>query len=143
MFCNSQIILQKCPSEPSSEENEASLLTMKDSIFDCMQDSMELQTRAICEILHHVLEDHHFDILSNSKGYTEPPYNRCSNSKTTEQLSPNSTYRSKENTNPSSPEVTFEKEIPNSTFDSDQKLHPLPIQTLPLPLPKITRTTNS
>jgi hypothetical protein len=29
MFCNSQIISQKCPSEPSSEENEARLLTME------------------------------------------------------------------------------------------------------------------
>jgi hypothetical protein len=35
MFCNSQILYQKChPSEPSSEENEASLLAMENRLFD-------------------------------------------------------------------------------------------------------------
>jgi hypothetical protein len=77
MFCNSQILSQKCTSEPSSEKNEASLLTMENCLFDCLQDPMRLQTRAMYEMLHHVLEDHHFDLASNLKGNTEPLYNIC------------------------------------------------------------------
>jgi hypothetical protein len=122
MFCNYQTLSQKRPSEPSSEDNEASLLAMENCPFDHWQDSMKLQTRAIYEILHHVLEDHHFDLASNSKGNTKPLYHRCPNNNTTEQTSPNSTSASKENTKPSSPEVTLEQEIPNSTFDSDQNI---------------------
>jgi hypothetical protein len=120
MFCNSQIISQKCPSEPSSEENEARFLTMENLLFDCLQDSMKLQTKSIYEILHHVLEDHHFDLASNLKGNTKPLYNRCPESNTAEKPSPNPTSGSKEKTKPSSPEVTLEQEIPNSAFDSDQ-----------------------
>jgi hypothetical protein len=120
MFCNSQILSQKCQSEPSSEENEASLLTMKNIFFDHLQDPMKLQTRPIYKILQHVLEDHHFDLASNLKGNTEPFYNRCPDNNTAEQLSPNSASNSKENTKPSSPEVTLEQESPKSAFYSDQ-----------------------
>jgi hypothetical protein len=75
IFCNSQILSQNCPSEPSSEEHEASLLAMENHIFDHLLYSMKLQTRAICDILHHVLEDHHFYLASNSKENTETLYN--------------------------------------------------------------------
>jgi hypothetical protein len=86
MFCNSQILSQKCPSEPSSEENEASLLTKENNhIFDCLQDSMKLQTRAIYEILHHILENHHFHRASNLKGNTKPLNNICPDNNTAEQ----------------------------------------------------------
>jgi hypothetical protein len=72
MFCNSQILSQKCPSEPSSEKNEASLLAMENYLFNHLLDSMKLQTRSICEILHHILEDHHFDLASNFNVNAEP-----------------------------------------------------------------------
>jgi hypothetical protein len=120
MFCNSQIISQKCPSEPSSEEHKASLLSTETCLFDRLLDSMKLQTRAIYDILHHVLEDHHFDLASNLKGNTKPLYNRCPENNTTEQPSPNSASDRKENTKPSSPEVTLEQESPNSACDSDK-----------------------
>jgi hypothetical protein len=81
---------------------------------------VKLQTRAIYEILHHVLEDHHFDLASNSKGNYEPLCNRCPENNTTEKPSPNCASDSKENTKPSSTEVTLEQESPNSAFDRDQ-----------------------
>jgi hypothetical protein len=81
---------------------------------------MKMHTRAIYKNLHHILEDHHFDLASNLKGNTEPLYNRCPKNNTTEQYSPNFASDSKENTKPSSPEVTLEQESPNSAFDSDQ-----------------------
>jgi hypothetical protein len=81
---------------------------------------MKLQTRAIYKILHDVLEDHHFDLASNSKGNTEPLCNICPENNTTEQPSLNSASDSKENTKPSSPEVTLEQESTNSSFYSDQ-----------------------
>jgi hypothetical protein len=119
-FAIPKILSQKCPSEPSSEKNEASFLAMENRLFDHLQDSMKLQTRAIYEILHHVLEDHHFDLASKSKGNTGPIYNRCPENNTTEQPSPNSASDRKENTKPSSPEVTLEQESPNSACDSDK-----------------------
>jgi hypothetical protein len=93
---------------------------MENHLFDHLQDSTKLQTRKNYEILHHVLEDHHFDLASNSKGNTKLLHNRCPENNTAEQPSPNSTSGSKKNTKPSSPEVTLEQEIPNSLFDSDQ-----------------------
>jgi hypothetical protein len=120
MFCNSQIISQKCPSKPSSEENEASLLVMEHHLFDRLQDSTKLQRRALYYMLHHVLEDYHFYLSSNSKGNTKPLYNRFPKNNTTEQPSLNSTSDSKENTKTSSPEVTLKQESPKSAFESDQ-----------------------
>jgi hypothetical protein len=93
---------------------------MENRLFGRLQDSIKLQTRAIYEILYHVLEDHHFDLASNLKGNTEPIYNRCPNNKTTKQPSPTSTSDSKENTKHSPPEVTLTQESPSSAFDSDQ-----------------------
>jgi hypothetical protein len=68
MSSNSQTIYQKCASKPSSEEKKASLLVIENCLFDRLQDSFKLQTRAIYDILHHFLEDPHFDLVSNLKG---------------------------------------------------------------------------
>jgi hypothetical protein len=95
-------------------------------LFDRLQDSTKLQTRAIYEILHHVLEDHHFYLTSNSKGNTKPRYNRRSENNTTEQHSPNSTPNSKENTEPFSPEVSSitSQQTPLPTKHRFVTLHP-------------------
>jgi hypothetical protein len=47
IFCNSQILSHNCPSEPSSEEDKASLLAMESHLFGHLQDSTKLQTRSI------------------------------------------------------------------------------------------------
>jgi hypothetical protein len=98
IFCNSKILSQKCPSEPYSEENEASLLVMENCLFDHLQDSMTMQSRAIYEMLHHVFEDNIFELASNSKGNTELLYNRCPENNTAEKPNPNYASDSKENT---------------------------------------------
>jgi hypothetical protein len=77
MFCDSKIISQNCPSESSSEENEASLLAMENRLFDHLPDSTKLQTRAIYETLHCVLEGYHFELAYNLKGNAKTLCNSC------------------------------------------------------------------
>jgi hypothetical protein len=104
---------------------------METHLFDRLQDSVKLQTTVIYDILHHVLEDHHFDLTSNSKGNTEPLYNRHPKNNNLVQT-PHLTVRRTLN-------LLLLKWHSNNKF---QTLHltvtrmpyPLLIQTLPLPL---------
>jgi hypothetical protein len=67
MFCDSQILSQKCMSKPTKEYNDASLLTMENHLFDRFMGAMHDQYQAM-----YAFVDRNVHHLSNSCDNAQP-----------------------------------------------------------------------
>jgi hypothetical protein len=52
-FCNSQILSQKCMSKPTKEDNDASLISTENHIFDRLFDATKDQSQAMYAFMDH------------------------------------------------------------------------------------------
>jgi hypothetical protein len=77
-FCNSQILSQNCMSKPTKEDNDASLLTMENRLFDRLMDAMQDQPQAM-----HAFVDHHVHHFSNYRDTAQPLHNSVKYSSST------------------------------------------------------------
>jgi hypothetical protein len=77
-FCNSQILSQNGMSEPTKENNDASLLAMENRLFDRLMGVMQDQSQAM-----YAFVDRHVHHFSNSCDNAQPLYNSVTDSSST------------------------------------------------------------